>query len=87
MDDLTEDVRDDIVNSKSSYTIPSDIAFKDLSVLTPACWVFNADARTSTGYSLNDILAKGTMNLMLLINMVLSLRMSAFGLWGDIQQI
>ena len=48
--------------------------------------MFDASSKTSTGYSLNDILAKGTNNLILLINMVLSWRMGKSGLCGDIQQ-
>ena len=72
IDNLPDEVREDIVNSKTSYTIPSDVAFKEESVSTPARWVFDAGSKTSAGYSLNDILAKGTNNLILLINMVLS---------------
>ena len=86
VDDLPDEVKEDIVNSKLSYTIPSDVAFKEESVSTPARWVFDAGSKTSTGFSLNDILAKGTISLILLINMVLSWRMGESGLCGDIQQ-
>ena len=85
-DDLLEEIRDDIVNSKSFYTLQYDITFKVLSVSNPAHWVFDAGAKTFIGYSLNDILAKGTVNLALLINMVLSWQIGESGLCGDIQQ-
>ena len=86
VENLPDEIKEDIVNSKSSYTIPSDVAFKEESVSTPARWVFDAGSKTSTGFSLNDILAKGTISLVLLINMVLSWRMGESGLCGDIQQ-
>ena len=86
VDDLSDEIKDDVLNSRSSYTIPSDIAFKEESISTPARWVFDAGSKTSTGYSLNDILAKGTINLTLLINMILSCRMGESGFVGDIQQ-
>ena len=79
VDDLSDEIKDDVLNSKSSYTIPSDIAFKEESISTPARWVFDAGSKTSTGYSLNDILAKGTINLTLLINMILSWHMGESG--------
>ena len=86
VDDLPNEVKEDIINSKLSYTILSDVAFKEDSVSTAARWVFDAGSKTSTGYSLNDILAKGKNNLILLINMVLSWRNGRLGLCGDIQQ-
>merc|ERR1712155_80439 len=50
----------EIRNAKSSYTITADVAFKETSISTPARWVFDAGSKCSTGYSLNDLLAKGT---------------------------
>ena len=62
------------MNAKSSYTISADVAFKEGSVSTPARWVFDAGSKTSTVYSLNCLLAKGTIDLVRLIDMVLDWR-------------
>ena len=63
LDDLPADLNIKIKNASSSYTIPADVAFKEGSVSTPARWVFDAGSRTSKGYSLNDLLAKGTIDI------------------------
>ena len=57
-DDLTPTQQNNILTAESSYFIPWDVGFKETSVSTPARPVFDASSRTSTGYSLNDLLAK-----------------------------
>ena len=68
-----------------SYWIPWNVAFKD-SVSTPVRMVFDASAVTSTGFSLNDCLAKGTPNLVKLLSMLLEWQMGRNALVGDISQ-
>ena len=77
--------QEEILNSKLSYMIPADVAFKEASVLTPARWVFDAGSKSPTGYSLNDLLAKGTIGLIKLVNMVLGWRIGASAFTGDIR--
>ena len=84
LDNLPAEKQEEILNSKSSYTIPADVAFKEASVSTPARWVFDAGSKSLTGYSLNDLLAKGTIDLIKLANMVLGWRIGASAFTGDI---
>ena len=86
LDDLPPEKRDRIKSASSSYTIPADVAFKEGSVSTPARWVFDAGSKTSLGFSLNDLLAKGTIDLVRLVDMVLDWRMGASAFCGDIRQ-
>ena len=57
-----------------SYWIPWNVAFKD-SVSTPVRMVFDASAVTSTGFFLNDLLAKVTPNPVKLLSMLLEWQM------------
>ena len=86
LDDLPKDQRERIKKASSSYTIPSDVNFKEGSVSTPARWVFDAACKTSLGYSLNDLLAKGAIDMVRLIDMVMDWRMGASAFCGDIRQ-
>ena len=86
LDDLPKDQRERIKKASSSYTIPSDVNFKQGSVSTPARWVFDAACKTSLGYSLNDLLAKGAIDMVRLIDMVMDWRMGASAFCGDIRQ-
>ena len=86
LDDLPQDLRKSIKNASSSYTISADVAFKEGSVSTPARWVFDAGSKTSQGYSLNDLLAKGTIDMVRLVDMVMDWRMGSSAFCGDIRQ-
>ena len=86
LDDLPPEQRNRILNSKSSYTIPADVAFKEGSVSTPARWVFDAGSKTALGYSLNDLLAKGAIDMVRLVDMVMDWRMGPSAFSGDIRQ-
>ena len=81
---LSEEQRADINNAKASYTIPWDVGFKEASLSTPARPTFDASSRTSGGFSLNDILAKGNANLVNLVSMVLDWVIGPSALTGDI---
>ena len=59
LDNLPTNIQQKINNSKTCYTIPWDVAFKEDSVSTPARPVFDASCKTPGGSSLNDLLAKG----------------------------
>ena len=85
LDNLPAEKQEEILNSKLSYTIPADVAFKEASVSTPARWVFDAGSKSPTGYSLNDLLAKGTINLIKLVNMVFGWWIGASAFTGDIR--
>ena len=56
---LPETQRKKIENLTTNYTIPADVAFKEGIFSTPARWVFDIGSKTRSGYSLNDIIAKG----------------------------
>ena len=86
LDDLPPKLRAKIRNASSSYTIPADVAFKHGSVSTPARWVFDAGSRTAKGFSLNDLLAKGSIDMVRLVDMVMDWRMGPSAFCGDIRQ-
>ena len=54
--DLNVNQREKLTNAETGYTIPWDVVWKESSLSTPARLVFDASSKTSTGYSLNDIL-------------------------------
>ena len=68
---LSQSQRNKIENSATKNTIPADVAIKEESISTPARWVFDAISKTMSGYSLNNILAKGTLDMIKMVNMVL----------------
>ena len=86
LEDLTTDLQQKIKKAKVSYTIPWDVAFKEDSVTTPARPVFDASSKTPGGNSLNDLLAKGSPDMVRLIDMVLGWRIGPSALIGDIRQ-
>ena len=86
LEDLPDNVKKKIKNAKTSYTIPYDIAFKEGSFSTPARPVFDASAKTPGGESLNNLLAKGSPEMVRLIDMMLDWRMGPSALTVDIKQ-
>lgn len=83
---LTPDQRQRIESSDVSYWIPWDVGFKETSTTTPARPTFDASSKTSTGFSLNDILAKGSADLVSMVSMVLDWLVGPIALCGDISQ-
>ena len=84
--DLDKELQDKILNAKTGYFIPYDVAFKEGSLSTPARPVFDASSRTPGGESLNNLLAKGSPDFAKLIHLHLDWRMGPSALIGDIRQ-
>ena len=57
------------------------------SVTTPVRPVFNASAKTPSGYSLNDILPKGTNNMNNLVEIVIRWGIKKFGYHTDVRKM
>ena len=86
LSELTAAQREAIDTTPISYTIPWDAGFKETSVSTPARPTFDASSKTSSGYSLNDCLAKGNASLIDLVSMVLNWMIGSHAVAGDISQ-
>ena len=63
VNDLPADIKQLVVGSPRSYTIPWSCVAKEMSISTPFRLVFNASFKTRTGESLNSILPKGVNKL------------------------
>ena len=75
-----------ILNSPVRYVIPWLIAYSK-SITTPVRTVFNASAKTPSGYSLNDILPKGTNNMNNLVEILLRWFIKAYGYHTDVRKM
>ena len=53
---------------------------------TPTRSVYDASAKTSTGYSLNDLLATGVPDLVRLFELVLEWQIGPVAIVGDVSQ-
>ena len=84
-EDLNIDQRNRI-ESKTGYTIPWDVVWKESSISTPARTVFDASSRTSTGVSLNDVLATGIPDLVRLLDVLLDWHIGPAAFVGDVSQ-
>ena len=85
-EDLAEKQRKNIEESCDSYVIPWDVGFKESSLSTPARPTFDASSKTPAGFSLNDILAKGSADLVSLVTMLLDWLVGPSAIAGDISQ-
>ena len=85
-DDLSVKQRTKLENAEVSYTIPWDVSFKASSVSTPTRTVYDASAKTSTGFSLNDLLATGIPDLVRLVELVLEWQVGPVAIVGDVSQ-
>ena len=86
LDEVPTELRDKIREARPSYYIPWDIAFHETSVSTPARPVFDASSRTPGGESSNNLLPKGVLDIVRLLDMVLGWRMGPSAFTGDIRQ-
>ena len=74
------------LEAESGYVIPWDVVWKENSLSTPARTVYDASSKTSTGYSLNDILAVGTPDIMRLLDVLLQWEIGPVAIVGDVSQ-
>ena len=86
VDVLSENDQKMILNRPVRYVIPWLIAYSK-SVTTPSRPVFNASAVTPSGYSLNDILPKGTNNMNNLVEILLRWGIKTFGYHTDVRKM
>ena len=85
-EDLNPDQKKRLEAAVSSYTIPWDVVWKESSISTPTRSVFDASSKTSTGYSLNDILATGIADLAKLLDIVVEWQVGPVAILGDVSQ-
>ena len=74
------------LDNEVGYTIPWDIVWKESSLSTPARTVYDASSKTSSGYSLNDILATGIPDLAKLVDVLLDWHIGPTAFVGDVSQ-
>ena len=84
-EDLNRDQRTKL-ESKTGYTIPWDVVWKETSLSTPARTVYDASSKTSTGLSLNDVLATGIPDLVRLLDILLDWHIGPAAFVGDVSQ-
>ena len=84
-EDLSADQRK-ILDTEVGYTIPWDVVWKESSLSTPARTVYDASSKTSSGYSLNDILATGIPDLAKLVDVLLDWHIGPTAFVGDVSQ-
>ncbi len=70
---------------KPGYWIPWRAVHSSSSISTPTRLVFDASSRTRTGYSLNDILAKGDSKVADLLHLLIQFRKGKAALTSDIK--
>ena len=87
VDDLTLNQQEILRNSPSQNFIPWRAVWKTTSVSTPCRVVFDASHPTSTGFSLNDILAKGKNNLNKLQEILIRFSTHHVGIHSDIRKM
>ena len=79
---------EDLTKSPSeSYYLPMHGVVKESSTTTNLRVVFDASAKTSTGYSLNDILLPGPSLYPKLTKMINQFRLNKIGMSGDISKM
>ena len=87
VDDLNVDQQNKINNSKVKYHLPWRPVQNDNSVTTPTRMVFDASQPTSSGFSLNDTLAKGTNNMNPMLMIVARWLIRRFAFHMDVQKM
>ena len=90
--DMDADDLEKFVNKTVQYFLPWGLVYKSDSLTTPCRPVFNASSNTrrrsdgTGGRSLNDLLCKGKVDTLNLLQMVIRFMTGAFALTGDLQQ-
>ena len=85
--DLPKEVQESLAKNPVKNFIPWRVVWKSSSLTTPVRIVFDASMITASGYSLNDILAKGANNLNKLLEIWLRWRMHPFAYHNDINKM
>ena len=74
------------LESEVGYHIPWDVVWKETSLSTPARTVYDVSSKTSTGHSLNDILATGILDLARLLDILIQWHVGPVAIVGDVSQ-
>ena len=85
--DLPEEMQKILAESPHQNFYPWLVAYKASSQTTPARLVFDASRPTATGYSINDILAKGTNNLNHLLEIFIRFRIHKVAFHNDVNKM
>ena len=85
MDDLSVEQKSKIRDSSVKYYIPWRAVWNLNSVSTPCRLVFDASHGSSSGYSLNDVLAKGRNNMNKLVEICIRWAVHIFAFHTDIK--
>ena len=83
---LDQETQDMILNALVRYFIPWHMVHSG-SVTTPVRPVFNASAKTSSGYSLNDLLPKGTNNMNNLVEILIRWMIKQYAYHTDVRKM
>ena len=84
---LSPDQQEMLRRSKIQNFIPWRVVWKENSISTPCRLVFDASQPTDTGYSLNDLLAKGSNNMNHLQEILMRWGIHKVGLTTDIKKM
>ena len=86
LENLTEEEQNLILNSVVKYFMPWHVV-KSLSISTPIRIVFNCSAKTPSGFSLNDILAKGINSMNNLVEILIRWQTRQWAYHTDIRKM
>ena len=84
---LSLELQEMLRNNKIQNFIPWRAVWKETSISTPCRVVFDASQATSSGFSLNDILAKGRNNMNKLVEIVIRWYTHQFAFHTDVQKM
>eukprot|EP00794_Sanderia_malayensis_P003822 gene3822-biopygen3253 len=84
---LPKDIQISLANNPMKNFIPWRVVWKANSTTTPSAVVFDASQPTASGYSLNNIIAKGRNNMNKLIEIFVRWRMHKIAFHTDVQKI
>ena len=74
------------LESEPGYVIPWNVVWKESSLSTPMRTVYDASSKTSSGYSLNDVLAVGIPDIVRLLDVLLQWHIGPVAIVGDVSQ-
>ena len=87
LDNLSEERRKSILESAIRYFIPWRVVWNEKSVTTAVRLVFDASQKTSSGVSLNDLLAKGAKVINSLIQILIRWKTKRYAFHTDITKM